>query len=210
MYVCRRELFEEDREGNQLAFVETLRDQHLQDREDYFQELEEAICSFDPDQDGDVTVPEIQQAFRAVDPNQTEELMMAVIRRGLLRDRPKGAEGYPRSCYREFEPLPPETTEFLIVEFMQHIRAVNVTRSGPKQERKHKSPSMLDMKQEHKPSLKGEMELAGLPTEEGGAAGRISPPPAAVMEKYDTNHDGVLDSAEIAAMAGDVMVGGGS
>ena len=46
--------------------------------------------------------------------------------------------------------MPPEATEFLIVEFMHHIRAVNVTRSGPKQERKHKKGSMLDMKQEHK------------------------------------------------------------
>lgn len=64
-------------------------------------------------------------------------------------------------------------------------------------------------------SLKGELELAGLNPEESGGAddlNRKSPPPAEVMEKYDTNHDGVLDASEIAAMAGDVivMVGGGS
>ena len=46
-------LFMEDREGNQLAFVETLRDQHLSDREEYFEELEEAICSFDNQEDAD-------------------------------------------------------------------------------------------------------------------------------------------------------------
>ena len=199
-----KELFEEDREGNQLAFVETLRDQHLQDREDYFQEMEEAICSFDPDQDGDVTVPQLKEAFKSVDPNKSEDEMMAIIRRGLMRDRPKGSEGYPRSCYREFEPLPPEDTEFLIVEFMQHVRAVNVSRSGPKQERKHKSPSMLDMKQEHKTSLVEEMHLAGLPTtySEGGADG--SSPQKAIMEKYDTNHDGILDGAEVVAMTKDL------
>lgn len=45
-------LFEEDREGNQLAFVETLRDQHLSDREMYLEELEEAICAYDPENDG--------------------------------------------------------------------------------------------------------------------------------------------------------------
>eukprot|EP01046_Picozoa_sp_COSAG06_P063257 COSAG06_NODE_14614_length_1143_cov_0.728927_1_plen_129_part_00 len=121
-----------------------------------------------------------------------------------MRDRPKGTEGYPRSCYREFEPLPPEDTEFLIVEFMQHVRAVNVSRSGPKQERKHKSPSMLDMKQEHKTSLVEEMHLAGLPTtySEGGADG--ASPQKTIMEKYDTNHDGILDGAEVVAMTKDL------
>ena len=192
-----KELFEEDREGNQLAFVETLRDQHLQDREDYFQELEEAICAYDPDSDGDVTVPQLKQAFKSVDPNKPEDEMMAIIRRGLLRDRPKGSEGYPRSCYREFEPLPPEDTEFLIVEFMQHIRAVNVTRSGPKQPRNNKSASVLEMKTGQKPSIVGQMKLAGLPTthSEAGASS-----PKAIMDKYDTNGDGILDGAEIVAM----------
>ena len=37
----------------QLAFVEALRDQHLSDRKDYFEELEEAICSFDDQDDAD-------------------------------------------------------------------------------------------------------------------------------------------------------------
>lgn len=196
-------LFEEDREGNQLAFVEALRDQHLQDREDYFQELEEAICAYDPDSDGDVTVPQLKQAFKAVDPNKSEDEMMAIIRRGLLRDRPKNSDGYPRSCYREFEPLPPESTEFLIVEFMQHIRAVNVSRSGPKQERKNKSPSILDTMKENKPSLVSEMKLAGVAATE---LEDVSAPATqkALMEKYDTNHDGQLDGAEVVAMTNDL------
>ena len=187
-------LFEEDREGNQLAFVETLRDQHLSDRavrpprrlpacrmprpwsvqlahasrarisrnwsvelrlswgwvcvQDYFEELEEAICAFDPEADGWVTIPEIKQAFAAVDPDKPEESVLAIMRRGLMRDRPKGSEGYPRSCIREHERMPPDDQEFKIIEFMQQIRAVNVSRSGPKQERKNLKPSMLDLQTE--------------------------------------------------------------
>eukprot|EP01043_Picozoa_sp_COSAG02_P063915 COSAG02_NODE_9192_length_2295_cov_1.189435_1_plen_466_part_00 len=198
-----KELFEEDREGNQLAFVETLRDQHLQDREDYFQELEEAICAYDPDSDGDVTVSQLKQAFKAVDPNKSEDEMMAVIRRGLMKDRAKGTDGYPRSCYREFEPLPPEDTEFLIVEFMQQVRAVNVSRSGPKQPRNNKSASVLEMKAAHKPSIVDEMKLAGLATtysEEGADPSSQK----AIMEKYDSNNDGILDGAEVVAMTRDL------
>jgi hypothetical protein len=37
-------LFTEDGEGNQLSFVEALRDEQLHDREAYFEELEHAIC----------------------------------------------------------------------------------------------------------------------------------------------------------------------
>ena len=116
--------------------------------QDYFEELEEAICAFDPEADGWVTIPEIKQAFAAVDPDKPEESVLAIMRRGLMRDRPKGSEGYPRSCIREHERMPPDDQEFKIIEFMQQIRAVNVSRSGPKQERKNLKPSMLDLQTE--------------------------------------------------------------
>ena len=35
---------EEDKDGNQYAFVECLRDLVLNDRDEYFDQLEEAIC----------------------------------------------------------------------------------------------------------------------------------------------------------------------
>jgi len=116
--------------------------------QDYFEELEEAICAFDPEADGWVTIPEIKQAFAAVDPDKPEDSVLAIMRRGLMRDRPKGSEGYPRSCIREHERMPPDDQEFKIIEFMQQIRAVNVSRSGPKQERKNLKPSMLDLQTE--------------------------------------------------------------
>ena len=47
---------EEDKDGNQYAFVECLRDLVLNDRDEYFDELEEAICEQDLESDGLVNV----------------------------------------------------------------------------------------------------------------------------------------------------------
>jgi hypothetical protein len=53
------------------------------------------------------------------------------MRHGLMKKRHKSEEGYPRSCYREHEELPPPEAEFSIKELMQELRKLSVERSGP-------------------------------------------------------------------------------
>jgi hypothetical protein len=59
---------EEDKDGNQYAFVECLRDLVLNDRDEYFDELEEAICEQDLESDGLVNVVRKKPTNRPICP----------------------------------------------------------------------------------------------------------------------------------------------
>ena len=66
-------LFEEDREGNQCEFMETLRAQHVQEREEYMHAIEEALKEQyklkvvqNPDDYGKISVVDARNAFAAV------------------------------------------------------------------------------------------------------------------------------------------------
>ena len=102
---------EEDQDGNQYAFVECLRDLVLSDRDQYFDELEEAICEQDLESDGlvnavrkDPLLPsllivcdekhllwplqeELRAAVRKIDPNKSPEAADALIRLGLMLEK---------------------------------------------------------------------------------------------------------------------------
>ena len=82
-------LFEEDSEGNQTGFVEALRDLNLADREEYFDQLEEAICSQEPegDNDGRVNVLQLRAAVAQIDPNKSLEDVDALLRLGLMMEK---------------------------------------------------------------------------------------------------------------------------
>ena len=82
-------LFEEDSEGNQTGFVEALRDLNLADREEYFDQLEEAICSQEPegDNDGRVNVLQLRAAVAQIDPNKSPEDVDALLRLGLMMEK---------------------------------------------------------------------------------------------------------------------------
>ena len=145
-----------------------LRDQHLADREQYFEELEEAICKFDSEQDGRATVSQIFQAFAAIDPEKPKEQVEKLLRFGICRDRKLGEKGYPRSNLREDEPLPSHESEHSIQEFLQHLRKVSVVRSS-KSTRSEEKEQLGQCKTD----VRTEMLLAG--TVSSSVIGSIDP-----------------------------------
>jgi len=74
-------VFAEDDEGNQGDFIEAVRDQHLGDREDYIEAIEEALWDQDKDDTGEITVADVQEAFTTFDPDKPPEEVMEVVSR---------------------------------------------------------------------------------------------------------------------------------
>ena len=58
------------------------------------------------------TTATVRAAFKMIDPEKPPETVDKIMRSGLMKDRVRGEEGYPRSCLREFEPLFEDTHEF--------------------------------------------------------------------------------------------------
>eukprot|EP01086_Lenisia_limosa_P008836 TRINITY_DN3124_c0_g1_i2.p1 TRINITY_DN3124_c0_g1~~TRINITY_DN3124_c0_g1_i2.p1 ORF type:complete len:207 (+),score=42.09 TRINITY_DN3124_c0_g1_i2:23-622(+) len=76
-------LFMEDAEGNQGYFAEEVRDQHVNEREDYIEEIEEAIREFDTDRTGEAPVSDIRKAMTSIDPKKPEQEINLYIARGV-------------------------------------------------------------------------------------------------------------------------------
>ena len=112
-----KKLFEEDSEGNQSAFVECLRDLNLEDREEYFEQLEQAICEADEidegESDGLVNVTELQAAVRKIDPHKSDADVDAFIKLGLMMEkRDSDGEVVSRQLIHPYAELPHESVEF--------------------------------------------------------------------------------------------------
>ena len=106
-------LFAEDSEGNQLSFVEALRDEHLHDREAYFDDLEHAICDQDPEHDGFVNSQQLLAAVKLVDPDASEEEQLAVVRQGLMIEKKdKDGEVISRELIHPMQELPVSYSTF--------------------------------------------------------------------------------------------------
>lgn len=65
-----RKLFKEDKDFNQSEFVEELRLQHVQEREEYLNELENEIIENDADNDGTVSLEEVHGVVKYIDPQK--------------------------------------------------------------------------------------------------------------------------------------------
>jgi len=76
-------IFAEDEEGNQGDFIECVRDQHLADREDYIESIEEALWDQDEDDTGEITVGHVKIAFTTFDADKPPEEVMEVVARVL-------------------------------------------------------------------------------------------------------------------------------
>lgn len=74
-------VFAEDKEGNQGDFIECVRDQHLADREDYIESIEEALWDQDQSDTGEITVALVHEAFATFDPEKLPEEVMEVVSR---------------------------------------------------------------------------------------------------------------------------------
>ena len=157
-------LFEEDSEGNQTGFVEALRDLNLADREEYFDQLEEAICSQEPagDNDGRVNVLQLRAAVAQIDPNKSPEDVDALLRLGLMMEKTVEVEKEEldedgnvvgttmerkvvgRKLMHPQADLPHEAALFGINEFMSLVRKNAVTRHSPAPQVSAPKVSVLD------------------------------------------------------------------
>ena len=157
-------LFEEDSEGNQTGFVEALRDLNLADREEYFDQLEEAICSQEPegDNDGRVNVLQLRAAVAQIDPNKSLEDVDALLRLGLMMEKTVEVEKeeldeegnvvgttmerrvVERKLMHPQADLPHEAALFGINEFMSLVRKNAVTRHSPAPQVSAPKVSVLD------------------------------------------------------------------
>merc|ERR1719204_1540955 len=71
-------LYQEDREGNQGPFMECLRDQHLEEIAEYYDEIEEGLRLFDNGYEA-VTLKNIKCVINALDPKKPlKELERAI------------------------------------------------------------------------------------------------------------------------------------
>ena len=152
--VAWQKLFEEDSEGNQYAFVECLRDLILSDRDEYFDQLEEAICEQDLESDGLVNVQELRAAVLKIDPDKLPGDVDALIRLGLMMEKYKeevieevDEEGnvvssktervlISRTLIHRLQELPHEAVEFHTNEFMSLVRKHPIQRDSPPIEQK--------------------------------------------------------------------------
>lgn len=76
-------IFAEDDEGNQGDFIEGVRDQHLTDREDYIESLEEALWDQDEEDCGEISVQHVTQAFESFDRDKPWEEIAEILSRTL-------------------------------------------------------------------------------------------------------------------------------
>lgn len=76
-------IFAEDEEGNQGDFIEGVRDQHLTDREDYIDSLEEALWDQDEEDCGEISVQQVSQAFESFDRDKPYEEISEILGRTL-------------------------------------------------------------------------------------------------------------------------------
>eukprot|EP00656_Telonema_subtile_P026999 TRINITY_DN2898_c0_g1_i1.p1 TRINITY_DN2898_c0_g1~~TRINITY_DN2898_c0_g1_i1.p1 ORF type:complete len:589 (+),score=225.02 TRINITY_DN2898_c0_g1_i1:517-2283(+) len=74
-------IFEEDAEGNQGDFIEGVRDQHLSDREEYIESIEDALWDQDTQDSGEISYSQLLEAFKSFDPDKpTEEVADIAVR----------------------------------------------------------------------------------------------------------------------------------
>lgn len=81
--VVYAKLFEEDREFNQGEFAECVRDQQLEERLEYLDELEEAFYDYGDDQ-GFLDTDAVERAFRKVDKSISKEQLKIYVERCFL------------------------------------------------------------------------------------------------------------------------------
>uniref|UniRef100_A0A7S3G9G2 Translin-associated factor X-interacting protein 1 N-terminal domain-containing protein n=1 Tax=Palpitomonas bilix TaxID=652834 RepID=A0A7S3G9G2_9EUKA len=72
-------LFEEDREGNQGEFAECIRDQFIQEREDYLKELEECLIAHARLNGGNLSRVLVVEAFKDADADKPREEVDKII-----------------------------------------------------------------------------------------------------------------------------------
>ena len=79
-------LFAEDKDFNQGPFAEMVRDQHLEERDEYLQDLEAALRerAKGPDACKVVTVQQIIAAFAAIDPKKLDRIVEQYVRTGVI------------------------------------------------------------------------------------------------------------------------------
>eukprot|EP00854_Cymbomonas_tetramitiformis_P010900 gene10900-12897_t len=84
-------LFEEDREYNQGEFAETVRDQQLEERLEYLDELEEAFYDYGDDQ-GFLDIDAVERAFKKVDKSINKDQLKMYVDRCFLTSSPAAGE----------------------------------------------------------------------------------------------------------------------
>eukprot|EP01027_Heterolobosea_sp_BB2_P007340 GEZU01010934.1.p3 GENE.GEZU01010934.1~~GEZU01010934.1.p3 ORF type:complete len:149 (+),score=70.47 GEZU01010934.1:182-628(+) len=127
-------LFQEDKDFNQSEFVEELRLQHVTEREEYLDEIEEEIFEFDTDNDGVVSIDEMRGAVKSVDPNKPlKELdKMLVTALGLANEDELGPlQEDGKRKYKSELSAP-------IADMMKRLRASIVRRHSKKRTAKEK------------------------------------------------------------------------
>jgi len=82
-------LFRENADGDQGPFAEAIRDQHVEEREEYLEDIEEALMSkafradeSNPDGPLMLTVPKITEAIKEFDPNKAMKTIGDYVMRG--------------------------------------------------------------------------------------------------------------------------------
>lgn len=76
-------IFAEDEEGNQGDFIEGVRDQHLSDREEYIESVEDALWDQDAEDSGEITYAQCLDAFMTFDPDKPPEEVADIVSRCL-------------------------------------------------------------------------------------------------------------------------------
>eukprot|EP00658_Telonema_sp_P-2_P026658 TRINITY_DN20786_c0_g1_i1.p1 TRINITY_DN20786_c0_g1~~TRINITY_DN20786_c0_g1_i1.p1 ORF type:complete len:513 (-),score=196.38 TRINITY_DN20786_c0_g1_i1:21-1559(-) len=76
-------IFAEDEEGNQGDFIEGVRDQHLSDREEYIEQIEEGLWDQDEHDIGEITFAQVLDAFRQFDLDKPAEEVADMVARCL-------------------------------------------------------------------------------------------------------------------------------
>jgi len=99
-------LFAEDKDFNQGPFAEMMRDQHLEERDEYLSDLDEALRERAKGENKTVNVQQCMAAILAIDPLKAERHQEQYVRSGL--------------CLSKADKLDPE--KFVLVdEFMQNL-----------------------------------------------------------------------------------------
>lgn len=78
-----KNLFEEDREGNQQAFAEQLRGQHLKEPHDFATDVENAICLLDTENTGITNKDAIVKAIAKIDPDKQMQEVQTIVQETL-------------------------------------------------------------------------------------------------------------------------------
>eukprot|EP00741_Cyanophora_paradoxa_P002711 tig00000622_g2631.t1 len=120
--VLYRKLFEEDKEGNQTAFIETVRAQHLEEREEYIRDVQEALAEADPGT-GSLTAGSIRETMLRTDPEHPLKELDVLVTRIFLKEAGGRLEGVSGKAGRV-----PDSLTIPVAAFVQRFKREAVKR----------------------------------------------------------------------------------